>query len=164
MEIVPGRGVGLVEIGEHRSRVEERIGLPHHGPGGERAVYRTSPMLVVTYAADDTVELVEISYCGEGGEAEATLDGVQLTYRFLDDVVSELHARGYTSTPSDIGHDFHAGFAVWSMHSLWAGDLDPAAGEDDERAIAEGVSVAPYAYFRRGPDADPTSADAVEPG
>ncbi|WP_328754210.1 hypothetical protein OHA28_08890 [Streptomyces sp. NBC_00269] len=87
------------------------------------------------------------SYSGEGGNAEAQLDGFQLTHRFLDDVVSDLHARGYTSTPSDIGHDFHAGFSVWSMHSLWAPDLDPAASEDDERAVAEGVSVAPYAYF-----------------
>ncbi|MGW3242780.1 hypothetical protein [Streptomyces sp. NPDC001070] len=150
MEIVPGRGVDLVKIGDHRSLVEEHIGLPHHGPGGERAVYNTSPMLVINYAADDTVELVEISYSGAGGDAEAEFDGIQLTYRFLDDVVSELHARGYTSTPSDIGHDFHAGFAVWSMHSLWAGDLDPAASEDDERAVAEGVSVAPHAYFCGG--------------
>ncbi|MEU6340985.1 hypothetical protein ABZ883_08540 [Streptomyces sp. NPDC046977] len=148
MEIIPGRGVDLVKIGEHRSRVEERIGLPHHGPGGERAVYNTSPMLVITYAADGTVELVEISHSGGGGDAEAEFDGVQLTYRFLDDVVSELHARGYTSIRSDIGHDFHAGFAVWSMHSLWAGDLDPTAGEDDERVISEGVSIAPYSYFR----------------
>ncbi|MFE7394868.1 hypothetical protein [Streptomyces sp. NPDC057582] len=150
MEIIPGRGVDLVKIGDHRSRVEELIGLPHHGPGGERAVYNTSPMLVITYAADGTVGLVEISYSGEGGDAEAQFDGVQLTHRFLDDVVSDLHARGYTSTPSNIGHDFHAGFAVWSMHSLWAGNLDPAAGEDDERAISEGVSVAPYAYFNEG--------------
>ncbi|MEV7386512.1 hypothetical protein [Streptomyces sp. NPDC091215] len=147
MEIIPGTGVDLVRIGDHRSQVEERIGLPHHGPGGERAVYGTSPMLVITYAGDGTVELVEIKYSGEGGDAEARFDGVQLTHRFLDDVVSDLHARAYTSTPSDIGHDFHAGFSVWSMHSLWARDLDPAAGEDDARAVAEGVSVAPYAYF-----------------
>ncbi|MFE4683013.1 hypothetical protein ACFRNJ_19590 [Streptomyces sp. NPDC056721] len=149
MEIIPGRGVDLVKIGDHRSHVEERTGLPHHGPGGERAVYNTTPMLVITYAADSTVELVEIKYSGEGGDAEAQLDGIQLTHRFLDDVVSDLHARGYTNTPSDIGHDFHAGFSVWSMHSLWAPDLDPAASEDDERAVAEGVSVAPYAYFCR---------------
>ncbi|MFD7878640.1 hypothetical protein ACFV5G_31885 [Streptomyces sp. NPDC059766] len=147
MEIIPGRGVALARIGDHRSQVEDRIGPPHHGPGGERAVYDTSPMLVITYAADSTVELVEISYSGEGGDAEAQLDGIQLTYRFLDDVVSDLHARGYASTPSDIGHDFHAGFSVWSMHSRWARDLDPEAGEDDERAVAEGVSVAPYTYF-----------------
>jgi hypothetical protein len=150
MEIIPGRGVDLVKIGDHRSQVEARVGPPHHGPGGERAVCSTSPTLVITYAADDTVELVEIGYSGEGGDAEAQYDGVQLTYRLLDDVVSELHARGYTSTPSGIGHDFHAGFAVWSMRSLWARDLDPTAGEDDERAISEGVSVAPYTYFNEG--------------
>ncbi|MER7107901.1 hypothetical protein [Streptomyces sp. NPDC000229] len=147
MLIIPGHGVDLVKIGDRRSDVEERVGPPHHGPGGERAVYDTSPMLVVTYAEDDTVELVEISYSGEGGDAEAHYAGVQLTHRFLDDVVADLQALGYTSTPSDIGHDFHAGFAVWSMRSLWAGDLDPAAGEDDRRAVAEGVSVAPYAHL-----------------
>ncbi|MFG2815650.1 hypothetical protein [Streptomyces sp. NPDC048410] len=150
MEIIPGRGVGLVKIGDRRSHVEERIGPPYHGPGGERAVYDTTPMMVITYAADSadsTVELVEMKYSGEGGDAEAQLDGIQLTHRFLDDVVADLHARGYTSTPSDTGHDFHAGFSVWSRHSLWAPDIDPAADEDDERAVAEGVSVAPYAYF-----------------
>ncbi|AXE81584.1 hypothetical protein C5746_36815 [Streptomyces atratus] len=30
---------------------------------------------------------------------------------------------------------------------LWAGDLDPAAAEDDERAVCAGVSVAPYTCF-----------------
>lgn len=150
MEIIPGRGVDLVKIGDPRAQVEERVGQPHHGPGGDRAVYATSPTLVITYAADDTVELVEIAHHGGIDDAEARYDGVRLTHRFLDDVVAELHAKGYTSTPSSIGHDFHVGFAVWSMHSLSAGDLDPAASEDDERAVAEGVSVAPYAYFDEG--------------
>ena len=98
---------------------------------------------------------------GEGSEAEAHFDGVQLTCRFLDDVVSELHAKGYTSTPSDIGHDFHIGFAVWSTGSLWVRDLDSPTDEDededhnegwedpvrDERAISEGLSVAAYSYL-----------------
>ncbi|MEU6495420.1 MULTISPECIES: hypothetical protein [unclassified Streptomyces] len=147
MEIIPGLGVDVVKIGDPRSQVEERTGPPYHGPGGLRAVYTTAPMLVITYAEDETVELVEIHYSGEGGDTEAHYDGVQLTHRFLDDVVADLHARGYTSTPSDIGHDFHAGFSVWSMHSLWAPDLDPEADEHDERTVSEGVSVAPYAYF-----------------
>ncbi|MFB7113313.1 hypothetical protein [Streptomyces sp. NPDC056291] len=45
-------------------------------------------------------------------------DGVQLTHRFLDDVVADLHALGCTSTPSDTGHDFHTGFSV---HALTGG-------------------------------------------
>lgn len=53
-------------------------------------------------------------------------------------------------TPYDIGYVFDAGFAIWSMHSRWALDLDPEADEDDERAVSEGVSVAPYAYFGQG--------------
>jgi len=150
MEIIPGIGVNTVRIGDRRSQVEESIGPPHHGPGGQRAVYTTAPMLVITYAADETVELVEAHYSGEDGPVEVHYGGVQLTHRFLDDVVADLHGLGYTSTPSDIGHDFHAGFSVRSMHSLWARDIDPEADEDDERAVSEGVSVAPYTYFVEG--------------
>ncbi|MEO3809488.1 hypothetical protein ABGB17_10860 [Sphaerisporangium sp. B11E5] len=146
MEIIPGRGVALAKIGETRADVEERVGEPAHGPGRARAVYPTTPALVVHYDRDDTVELVELGYGGRGG-GEVFFDGVQLTFRFLDDVVADLAAKGYTSVPSDIGFHFHAGFSVWSMHSLWALDLDPDAGEDDERAVSEGVSVAPFSYF-----------------
>ncbi|WP_214416986.1 hypothetical protein [Sphaerisporangium fuscum] len=146
MEIIPGHGVAMVKVGEARADVEGRIGVPVHGPGGAKAVHSTTPMLVISYTPDDTVELVELAYDGQGGE-EVFFDGVQLTFRFLDDVVADLLAKGYTSVPSDIGFDFHAGFSVWSMHSLCAQDLDPDATEDDERAVSEGVSVAPFSYF-----------------
>ncbi|MEV5204076.1 hypothetical protein [Streptomyces sp. NPDC053720] len=148
MEIIPGRGVGPVMIGDHRTRVEERVGPPVPGPAaGRRAVYGTTPTLVITYAPDDTVELVEIGYSGQGGEAEARFDGIRLTHRLIDDVVAELPAKGYTSTPCDIGHDFHAGFSVWSMRVLEAREVDPTAGEDDPRCVVEGVPVAPYGRF-----------------
>ncbi|MEV0489870.1 hypothetical protein [Streptomyces atratus] len=89
------------------------MGQPHHGPGGDRAVYDTSPKLMITYAADGTVELVEICHNGGSGDAEACYDGVRLTHRFLDDVVAELHAKGYTSTPSGIGHDWQGDRRSW---------------------------------------------------
>ncbi|MFC7384332.1 hypothetical protein [Sphaerisporangium rhizosphaerae] len=146
MEIIPGCGVALAKIGEARTDVEGRVGEPVHGPGDTKAVYSTTPMLVISYTPDDTVELVELAYNGQGGE-EVFFDGVQLTFRFIDDVVADLTAMGYTSVPSDIGFDFHAGFSVWSMDSLWAQDLDPDATEDDERSVSEGVSVAPFSYF-----------------
>lgn len=146
MEITPERGVPLVHVGDRRADVESRVGQPVHGPGSSPAVYETTPLIVVHYNPDDTVELVELGYSGDGGE-EVTFDGVQLTYRFIDDVVTDLAARGYTYAPFDIGYQFHAGFTVWSMNSLWARDLDPGASEEDERAIVEGVSVAPYSYF-----------------
>ncbi|WP_432840785.1 hypothetical protein [Dactylosporangium sp. CA-092794] len=38
------------------------------------------------------------------------------------------------------------------MGSRWALDLDPDADEDDPRQICEGVSVAPYDYFREPTD------------
>ncbi|MEU9621034.1 MULTISPECIES: hypothetical protein [unclassified Streptomyces] len=147
MEIIPGRGVELVVIGDRRAQVEERLGPPRGDPDRDPAVYATTPPLVISYAPDGTVELVEIGYSAQGGEAEASYDGVQLTHRLIDVVVAELHARGYTSTPCDVGHDFHAGFSVWSMRVLWAGEVDPTAGEDDPRCVVEGVSVAPYSYF-----------------
>ncbi|MYS87450.1 hypothetical protein [Embleya scabrispora] len=146
MNIIPGRGVALVEVGESRAEVEARIGEPVHGPGRSKAVYRTDPTLVICYLPDDTVELVELGH-GAGTRTEVHLDGVQLTWRFLDEVVAELTALGHTGTETDIGHAFHAGFAIWSMGSRQATDLDPEADEDDERAVVEGVSVAPYAYF-----------------
>jgi hypothetical protein len=144
MEIIPGVGVALASVGEPRSVVEARIGAPHHG--GPKSVYDTSPGLILHYTADDTVELVEIAYSGDGGE-EVFFDGVQLTFRFVDDVVADLTARGHACTPFDIGYLVSPGFTVWSMHSRWALDLDPEADEDDERAVCEGVSVAPYEYF-----------------
>lgn len=146
MNIIPGRGVALVEIGDARSEVEARTGDPVHGPGRSKAVYRTDPALVVSYLPDDTVELVELGHSAGAG-TEVYLDDVRLTWRFLDDVVAELTALGHTGTETDIGYAFRAGFAIWSMGSRHASELDPDAAEDDEREVVEGVSVAPYAYF-----------------
>ncbi|MFD1374418.1 hypothetical protein [Actinoplanes sichuanensis] len=146
MEIIPGEGVALVKIGELRRVAEDRLGVPVHPGRSRKAVYDTSPGLVVSYAEDDTVEIVEIAYSGDGGD-EVFFDGVQLTFRFMDDVVADLAARGYGYEPIDIGYRFEPGFAIFSMRSRSANELDPAAAEDDGRAICEGVSVAPYEYF-----------------
>ncbi|WP_344614847.1 hypothetical protein [Dactylosporangium salmoneum] len=144
MEILPGEGVALAKVGEHRDVVEGRVGPPVHPGRHSRAVYPTEPMLVLTYAEDETVEIVELGY---GVERQAYFDGVQLTYRFMDEVVADLERKGYRADPTGIGFRFEPGFAIFSMASLWARDLDPQATEDDPREIVEGVSVAPYAYF-----------------
>lgn len=149
MEILPGVGVDQVKIGHRREDVEQRVGPPLHAGRSRRAVYGTTPMLVVSYTSDGVVEIVEMGCSGDGGE-EVFFDGVQLTYRFMDDVVADLEARGHACTPSDIGFDFAPGFAVFSMGSRHAQDLDPLAGDDDERAVVEGVSVAPYEYLVSG--------------
>ncbi|MFI7650982.1 hypothetical protein ACIBTZ_33705 [Micromonospora sp. NPDC049460] len=146
MEILPGEGVALAKVGESRDMVESRLGPPVHPGRHSRAVYETSPMLVLTYTDEDTVEIVEIAYAGDGGE-EVFYDGVQLTFRFLDDVVADLEARGHQYEPIDIGYRFEPGFAIFSMGSRGARDLDPDASEDHPRRICEGVSVAPYHYF-----------------
>ncbi|MBB2940800.1 hypothetical protein FB565_000504 [Actinoplanes lutulentus] len=146
MEILPGLGTPLVQIGESREVVECKLGTPVHPGRLDRAVYQTSPMLVLSYTDIDTVEIVEIAYSGDGGE-EAWFDGVQLTYRFLDDVVADLAARGHRGEQIDIGYRFEPGFALFSVGSRSPRDLDPAADEDDPRRICEGVLVAPFDYF-----------------
>lgn len=147
MEILPGEGVALAKVGESREEIERRVGAPVHPGRSSRAVYDTLPALVLTYKEDDTAEVVEIAYCGDGVN-EVFFDGVRLTFRFLDEVAAELAAKGYAYEPIDIGYRFEPGFAIWSMGSRWAKDLDPRAAEDDERLVCEGVSVAPYEYFR----------------
>lgn len=147
MDILPPEGVASAKVGQRRDDVERRIGPPVHPGNFAKAVYETTPMLVLTYADDDTVEVVEIAYSGDGGE-EVYFDGVRLTYRFLDDVVADLAAKGHRYEATDNGYRFEPGFAIWSMGSRWARDLDPGAAEDDPRQICEGVSVAPYDYFR----------------
>jgi hypothetical protein len=145
MEIIPEIGVEAVKIGDPRVEVEQRLGPPVHAGNHARAVYDSvDPMLVVTYDQDDVVELVEL---GHGVHDQAFFDGVQLTYRFMDEVMADLAAKGHLGTPSDIGFDLRAGFAIFSMASRSAQELDPDASEDDPRRIVEGVSIAPYSYF-----------------
>ncbi|MEU8004226.1 hypothetical protein AB0B66_23980 [Catellatospora sp. NPDC049111] len=112
MEIIPGEGVTLAKVGESRDEVERRVGVPVHPGRASRAVYDTTPALVLTYTEDDAVEVVEIAYSGDGGE-EVFFDGVQLTYRLLDDVVADLAARGYDYEPIDIGYRVGPGLAIW---------------------------------------------------
>ncbi len=146
VEILPGRGVEPVRVGDRRAVVQTRLGHPAREQDGRAFYTELSPPLVVDYGTSDVVELVEIPYTGIPGH-EVTLAGIQLTYRPLDEVLLELTAAGFSSRESDIGHDFAAGFAVWSMGSLWLPDLDPSAAPDDERQVVEGVSVAAPAYF-----------------
>ena len=145
--------MALAKIGDTRDAVERRVGPPMHPGRDSRAVYPTTPMLVLTYTSDDAVEVVEIACSGDGDE-EVCYDGVQLTYRFIEDVVADLVAKGLRGEPTDVGYRFEAGFALFSTGSRWARDLDPAASEEDERRVCEGVSVAPYDYFRK-----PTAAE-----
>ncbi|PWU47885.1 hypothetical protein DLJ47_29490 [Micromonospora sp. S4605] len=145
MEIIPGVGVEAVKIGDPRWVVEQRLGPPVHAGIHTRAVYNSvDPTLVVTYDQDGAVELVEVGY---GEHDQVFFDGVQLTYRFMDEVMADLAAKGHLGTPSDIGFDLQAGFAIFSMASLSAHELDPDAPDDDPRRIVEGVGIAPYSYF-----------------
>jgi hypothetical protein len=45
---LPGEGVALAKVGESRDMVESRLGPPVHPGRHGRAVYETSPMLVLT--------------------------------------------------------------------------------------------------------------------
>jgi hypothetical protein len=84
-------------------------------------------------------------------------DGVQLTYRFMSDVVADLAAKGYRCEPTDIGYRCEPGFAIFSMGSRSAQELDPQASAEDPRQVSEGVSVASYDYL-----AGPSEEDIVE--
>jgi hypothetical protein len=71
VDILPGVGVAMVKVGEHRDVVEARIGRPVHPGLDGRVVYnRTTPWLVLTYTPDETVEVVELPYSARGGELE----------------------------------------------------------------------------------------------
>lgn len=146
VEIQPGVGIERVRLGERQGDVEARLGIPDSRQGG-RAFYSSMiPALVVDYGDAGVVELVEIVYAG-APQHEVTLNGIQLTYRPLDEVRSELLAMGYSGRESDIGFDFADGLAIWSMGSVWLPDHDPSIAPDDERQIVEGVSIASPAYF-----------------
>jgi hypothetical protein len=154
MEIISGVGVELAKIGETRAVVEARIGAPAHPGRSRRAVYNSDPGLSITYTEADLVEHMDVFYSGKGGGQEAFFDGVQLTFRFMDEVVADLAARGHVGVPFDIGYLYEPGFVIWSMGSLWAPEVFPDVPEpeDPEEAeypdIVEGVGVAPFEYFR----------------
>lgn len=146
MQIIPGRGIALVRIGEHRAEVERRMGAPNVERESRCYYHDLGPPLVIDYDAAGTVEMVEIAYSSHPEHA-VTLDGIQLSYRAMDDVMRDLRSVGLQGRPSDIGYDFPTGFSIWSMHSLSLADLDPKATSDDDRQVVEGVSVAEPVYF-----------------
>lgn len=142
MEIIPGVGFEVVKVGDTREDVERRLGAgPPKSPRPRVVHYDSPPGLVVYYGADHTVEGVAQA---SDPRDEVTYDGIRLTGRFLDDVLADLAARGLTSTPSDVGRDFHAGFSVFSMGSADGASLGLTDDPDDERLVSEGVHVAPY--------------------
>ncbi|KHD78251.1 hypothetical protein [Actinoplanes utahensis] len=142
MEILAGVGVTSARVGESRAVIESRVG-PALRPGGKRlAVYPSHPVLIVTYGADDTAEMVEVG--NDGGAEEVFFQGVQVTYRFMDEVVAELEARGHRAERHDMGYVFRSGFRIWSMGAVEPSEIDPDAFDDDPRLLVEGVTVAPY--------------------
>jgi hypothetical protein len=145
MEILPGVGVPSVQLGEDRAVVEVRIGTPTSAQASSAFYTEGDSRLVLRYSGDDKVELIEIPYSGEGHEA--TLNGIQLTFRPIDDVIEDLRQAGLVGRQSDIGFDFPDGFAIWSMGSLDLSDIDTSVSADDERLVVEGVSVGRRAYF-----------------
>ena len=146
VEIQPGVGIGVIRLGERQVDVEARLGQPSSRDGGRAHYVEPMPAFVVDFGDSGIVELVEVPYAGVPDD-EVTLNGVQLTYRPVDEVRSELIALGYSNRESDIGFDFADGFAIWSMGSLRLADLDPSVAADDDRQVVEGVSVASPAYF-----------------
>ena len=105
------------------------------------------PAFVAHFSATGVAELIEVYY-SQGGREQATLGGIKVTFRLMDDVRTDLELAGMRGRPTDIGFEYDEGFCLWSMGSLSTSDLtgepyDP----DDERMIVEGVSMAPIAYW-----------------
>ena len=145
MEIDPGRGVLNLELGVERAAVTQRLGAPTSLHEDSAFYSEPAPGLVLRFSARGRLELIEVPYSGNGHEV--TLRGIQLTHRLLDEVVDDLRCEGFVGRSSDIGIDFPEGFAIWSMGSLAAQDIDPFARPDDERPVVEGVSIGTPAYF-----------------
>jgi hypothetical protein len=145
VRIEPGRGTDVVALGQRREEVAAALGPPG-SVHGARAFHHAPPMVVVDYDDAGVVELIEVPLADEP-EHQVVLDGVRLTGRALDEVRADLEALGHHGRDSDIGVDYPAGFAIWSMGSRMLSDVDPSAAADDERPVVEGVSVASPAYF-----------------
>lgn len=145
MEIVPGRGVRNINLGMQRADIIELLGTPTSTQDDSAFYGDPDPGMVLRFSADGRLELIELPYSGNG--AEVTLNGIQLTFRVIDDVLEQLREAGFVGRTSDIGTDFPEGFAIWSMGSLTPHDVDPTASDDDERQIVEGVSIGSPAYL-----------------
>lgn len=145
MEILPGRGVQNIELGTERVIVAQHLGAPTSVQGDSDFYADPDPGIVLRYSEQDRLELIELPYSGTGHEV--TLKGIQLTHRLMDDVVEDLRGQGFIGRSSDIGVDFPEGFAIWSMGSLSAMDVDPTASHDDERPVVEGVSIGSPTYL-----------------
>ena len=126
-----------------RSTLQRRLNLRDASESRADAIVRGA---IVSYDADGEVELIEVPHAGTV-EHEATLGGIQLTGRALDDVRASLEEAGHTGRTSDIGYDFDTGFSIFSMGSIMVAEVDPSAAQDDERLVVEGVAVADPAYF-----------------
>ena len=148
--MLPGIGTALAQVGQTLQQIEAVAGPPSVTQGQSAYWNEHTPAFVVHTDAEGFAELVEINH-GDVGEPQATLHGIQLTFRLMDDVVADLERADFHGVPdNDIGWEYDEGFCIWSMASHRASDLAPdsTADPDDERLVVEGVSVAPISYWR----------------
>ena len=149
MEIIPAVGLPVARVGQTLTEIEAAVG-PATATDERRAFWDHHEPAFVAHLDDRGVaELIEVASSDDGGE-QATLSGIQLTSRVMDDVVADLAAAGMVGTPVDIGYEYDEGFTVWSMASRSPSDLTPGAAPDpsDERLVVEGVGIAPVGYWR----------------
>ena len=159
VEIIPGTGLPVAQVGQTLTDIEAVVGLADDIQADPDRAYwhRHVPAFVAHFDRDGVVELVE-AYYSQGDQEQVTLGGVQLTFRLMDDVVADLEAAGMHARRMDIGFDFDEGFSVWSMSSLSTADLTGGSYDpDDERLVVEGVAVGAPSYFQdpARPSTDP---------
>src|SRR6476620_7170932 len=109
-EVLPGIGTALAQVGQTLQQIEAVAGPPSVTQGHSAFWNEHAPAFVVRTDTEGFAELVEIDH-GEGGEPQATLDGIQLTFRLVDDVVADLERAGFHGVPVDIGWEYEEGFS-----------------------------------------------------
>lgn len=128
MEIVPFESIGELRFGESRDTVRRRLGGGYHSFNKDVGENETDAYddlgLHLYFGHGDRLEFVEAFF-----PASPSLGGIELLGRPMDDVASDLFARGHKPFPDDVGFQFESA----------------GVGLIGREGVVEGVAI-----FRRG--------------
>lgn len=137
MEIVPGIGLPLVQLGQTLKDIEAAVG-PAVVVGSQSAFWEAgSPAFSAYFDTEGTCDLIEM-YATAGSGEGVTLDGVQLVGRLMSDVVEDLRRAGLDGQSTCLTVDYREGFMLWSLGELMPEHGMGAVGSD---TVVEGVAI-----------------------